>query len=440
MEESWLDEAFNSWGSVLDSIAFLKVDGSQHPMLSIGYTQLTGGIIPTATTGGTFGLWSSNPLSNSAAIRLLDSVHRPANFKLFATRENFIHAVQNELGNILGVSDYPVATSGPGNTTTIFDTSKFPAYGQIAINDLDASMMRQAYGESTCASYYSPAARAANLAADVLDGAAYLESIKAPATSSSDPTSRLANLSVVSTMAAGQTLTVGLYINGGARNILLRAGGPALAALGYPGTMDDPRLELFQGATSVFTNDSWDPVLAPVFPSLGAFGYPLGSKDAAFLRSLSGSYSMQIKGTGPGLVLVEAYDAGTGNATRMTNISALSRSGLGSEALAAGFNITGTGTKRLLIRGVGPTLGKAPYLADPKIEVFVAGSSTKVAENDNWDPALASTFTSVAAFALTPGSKDAALIATLAPGTYSVRVTGSDGGTGDALIEVYELP
>ena len=254
------------------------------------------------------------------------------------------------------------------------------------------------------------------------------------------PTARLANLSVGATLATGQTLTVGLYVDGGSRNILLRAGGPALGALGFQGFMVDPRLELFQGSTSVFTNDNWDAALATIFPVVGAYGFPVGSKDAAVVRSLSGSYSIQVKGTGPGLVIVEAYDTGSSISPRLTNISALNRSGLGAEALAAGFNITGTGTKRLLIRGVGPTLGKAPFMVDPKIEVFVAGGGPKVAENDNWDPALTNTFASVAAFALTPGSKDAALIATLAPGTYSVRVTGADGGTGDALIEVYELP
>ncbi len=204
--------------------------------------------------------------------------------------------------------------------------------------------------------------------------------------------------------------------------------------------MEDPRLELFQAGASVFANDTWAPSLATTFTAVAAFPFVSGSKDAAFLQNLSGSYSAQIKGTGPGLVIVEAYDTGTGFTPRLTNLSALYRSGIGAEALSAGFNITGTGTKRLLIRGVGPTLGRAPFLTDPKIEVFVAGSSSKFAENDNWDPALASTFTSVGAFALTPGSKDAALIATLAPGTYSVRVTGADGGTGDALIEVYELP
>jgi len=52
-------------------------------------------------------------------------------------------------------------------------------------------------------------------------------------------------------------------------------------------------------------------------------------------------------------VIVEAYDTGTGNTPRLTNLSALFRAGVGSAALSAGFNITGTGSKRLLIRASG---------------------------------------------------------------------------------------
>jgi hypothetical protein len=178
-EEEWLNEALESWGSVIDSIAFVKVDQSQSPILKIGFTQLTGGTYPTATTGGTFGLWGALPDSNMAAIRLLDSAHRYPGFALFATRESFIHALQNEIGNVLGVSDYDLKALGSGKYTTIFDNSKGRIYGQVEINDLDASIMRQAYGESSCPSAYSASARAANLKADRELGAKYLAALTA---------------------------------------------------------------------------------------------------------------------------------------------------------------------------------------------------------------------------------------------------------------------
>jgi len=45
----------------------------------------------------------------------------------------------------------------------------------------------------------------------------------------------------------------------------------------------------------------------------------------------------------------------------------------------------------------------------------------------------------VGAFSLTPGSTDSAMVLTLPPGTYTAEVSGSDGGTGIALVEIYEM-
>jgi hypothetical protein len=125
----------------------------------------------------------------------------------------------------------------------------------------------------------------------------------------------------------------------------------------------------------------------------------------------------------------------------LINVSARNRVGTGDDVLIAGFTLAGSGAKPLLIRAVGPGLaafGVPGTLADPKLEIY-NGAGVKVAENDTWDPALAATFGSVGAFALPGGSRDAALRTELPPGSYTALVKGSDGGTGEALIEVYEL-
>jgi hypothetical protein len=44
------------------------------------------------------------------------------------------------------------------------------------------------------------------------------------------------------------------------------------------------------------------------------------------------------------------------------------------------------------------------------------------------------------AFPLPANSRDAALVIALAPGNYTVVITGVGGATGVALAEVYELP
>jgi hypothetical protein len=79
-------------------------------------------------------------------------------------------------------------------------------------------------------------------------------------------------------------------------------------------------------------------------------------------------------------------------------------------------------------------------LSDPKLELFDAAGG-RIIDNDNWDLALSSTFTSAGAFQLAPGGKDSALVAMLTGGqNYTVQVTGADGGTGVALVELFELP
>ena len=66
--------------------------------------------------------------------------------------------------------------------------------------------------------------------------------------------------------------------------------------------------------------------------------------------------------------------------------------------------------------------------------------ANKIAENDNWDATSGATFSGAGAFGLSPGSRDAALVTALLSGrSYTVQVKGSDGGTGVALVEIYEL-
>lgn len=53
---------------------------------------------------------------------------------------------------------------------------------------------------------------------------------------------------------------------------------------------------------------------------------------------------------------------------------------------------------------------------------------------------MSTAFTAVGAFPIPTASKDAALLATLTPGGYSVQVSGVGGATGLIIVEVYEVP
>jgi hypothetical protein len=101
------------------------------------------------------------------------------------------------------------------------------------------------------------------------------------------------------------------------------------------------------------------------------------------------------------------------------------------------------GNVRVLLRAIGPGIeqfGIPSFLGNPQLAVY--RDATLVAANDNWEASRisAATLAQVGAFALEPGSTDAALIATLAPGTYTVQVSGVGGSMGGALFEAFVLP
>ena len=265
----------------------------------------------------------------------------------------------------------------------------------------------------------------------------------------------LSNLSVRARAGSGsETLIVGITVGGSSvatpKSVLVRGVGPTLATFGVTGVLADPVLTVLSGTTTVATNDDWgtDANVAATSAAVGAFALPVGSRDSALFGSGlgSGGYTVQLTGKAgaTGNALIELYDTATAasvtaNTTRFTNLSARTFGGTGADTLIVGFNVSGTGSQRLVIRAVGPGLaafGVTGTMTDPKLELY--SGAAKIGENDNWDASTLAAQQSVGAFALPNGSRDAVLLSTLSPGGYTVQVTG--GTTGVTLVEVYELP
>lgn len=266
----------------------------------------------------------------------------------------------------------------------------------------------------------------------------------------------LGNLSVRARAGSGsETLIVGVTVGGstggGTKTVLVRGVGPTLGTFGVGDVLIDPVLAVLNatGAT-LATNDDWgnDSTVAATSAAVGAFALPAGSKDSALLGSglAGGGYTLQLTGKAgaTGNALVELYDTAapssiTANSARFTNLSARTFGGTGNDTLIVGFNVTGTGSRRLVIRAVGPGLaafGVTGTMADPKIELY--SGQNKIGENDNWDTSTLAAQQAVGAFALPNGSRDAVLVTTLNPGGYTVQITG--GTTGVVLVEAYEAP
>jgi cyclophilin family peptidyl-prolyl cis-trans isomerase len=289
-------------------------------------------------------------------------------------------------------------------------------------------------------------------------------SVSLPATLAALPTpanarGRLVNLAVrtdadeffeplIVGFAIGDALTTGT------KPLLVRGVGPSLAALAVPNVMADPVLKMFRDSLQVAQNDNWlgDPLIAARSAQVGAFALTGNdSLDAAVaLTSPNGSYTIQItnKEEGRGNVLAEVYDATpaadiTDSTPRLINVSARAKVGDGRSALIAGFVVAGNTPATVLVRAVGPALaafGVDDAAGDPKLEMF--RGTTFLAENNDWngDRQVAALAASIGAFPLPlTGSKDAVLLLTLPPGTYTAQASDTDRRGGSALLEVYEI-
>ena len=268
---------------------------------------------------------------------------------------------------------------------------------------------------------------------------------------------RLTNLSVRTNAGTNaQTLIVGFTLAGNpAKDLLIRAVGPSLTPFGVAGTLADPRLQLFSGTNVLVTNDDWAippgggsaSAVSAAFAACGAFSLETAAKDAAMVRNLgAGVYTAQVTGSdgGSGIALAELYDVAPETGARLINVAARAQVGTGNAVLIAGFTISGNVPKQVLIRGIGPALsglGVIGALANPRIDIF-RGTSL-VQGNDDWGgtAALTEAFVQVNAFALaSASSRDAALLVSLPPGSYTAQLSGVGGTTGVGLIEVYEIP
>lgn len=124
---------------------------------------------------------------------------------------------------------------------------------------------------------------------------------------------------------------------------------------------------------------------------------------------------------------------------QLVNISTRMRVQTNDNVLIGGFIITGAEAKNVMLRAIGPTLGSlgiAGALADPVLELHGSDGSL-MTTNDDWKDTQQS---EIEATGLQPSSDlESAIIATLEPGSYTVIVSGKDGGTGVGLVEGYDL-
>lgn len=119
------------------------------------------------------------------------------------------------------------------------------------------------------------------------------------------------------------------------------------------------------------------------------------------------------------------------------------------ESLIPGFVISGTTSKRVLLRAVGPSLGSVlgvpGSLPNPRMTLKRWNGSMFVdhAVNDDWASGgladqIRAASQQVSAFPLEEGGRDAALLVDLAPGQYTIVTEDASGANGLVLVEIYD--
>ena len=300
---------------------------------------------------------------------------------------------------------------------------------------------------------FQPGPSRSNYSIALARGAVFLASLSmtiyAPASPTPTPTpspSHLANISTRLNVGVGDDVLIGGFIVRGPepKRIILRAIGPSLAGAGVIGAMADPTLELHDatGAT-IATNDNWQ--TSAQVSEINASGLaPTNPLESAIVATLQpGNYTAIVRGVNntTGIALVECYELDS-TATRLVNISTRGKVGVGNEVLIGGLIVTGSESKTVMVRALGPSLGTGPNplagaLANPVLELRDA-SGNLLSSNDNWGNSPQ--HSDIAASGLAPpNSLEPAILATLPAGNYTAIVRGVNSTTGIALVEAYDL-
>ncbi|PYJ09697.1 MAG: hypothetical protein DMF06_09035 [Verrucomicrobia bacterium] len=254
---------------------------------------------------------------------------------------------------------------------------------------------------------------------------------------------KLLNLSTRMRVQTGENVLIGGFIitGSGPRHLLLRAIGPSLTGLGVPGALADTVLELHGPAGfATITNDNWRDNPAQQAAIIATGIPPTNDLEAAIDATLNpGSYTAIVSGKNgtTGVGLVEVYDFSPGTTSKLANISTRGFVETDANVMIGGFIVGGgSGTGRVILRALGPSLPVAGALGNPTLELH-DGNGALIAFNDNWRTDQQA---EIIATGIPPSNDlEAAIVRNLPPGNYTAIVRGAGNSTGVALVETYGL-
>jgi hypothetical protein len=203
------------------------------------------------------------------------------------------------------------------------------------------------------------------------------------------------------------------------------------------------------GANGTFTAGGTLQISAPRFRPASTVTVPVVTADGGVIGTFNnappggrvpttdglGSFAVSYT---PTTIFISNYQA-IPLAAQLLNISTRVQVLTGNNVAIAGFIVFGYAPKKVIVRGIGPSLsglGIAGTLQDPALQLHDAEGGT-IATNNNWRDSQA---TEIQASGLAPSDdRESAIVATLEPGLYTAVLVGEGNTTGTGLVEVYDL-
>jgi hypothetical protein len=188
--------------------------------------------------------------------------------------------------------------------------------------------------------------------------------------------------------------------------------------------------------------DNWSPNVAVSDPFSPYLGYPNQSKMGDYITIVSDVAGGNVAYTATFNGEEDIYYVRVAPPTQqLLNIATRTRVSADEKVLIAGFIVKGTDPKRVIIRGIGPSLSNiSGILSDPVLELHQG--NTLLVRNDNWKTRQdgSSQQAEVEATTIPPTNDlESAIVGTLAPGTYTAILSGNNSTTGIGVVEVYDL-
>jgi hypothetical protein len=255
---------------------------------------------------------------------------------------------------------------------------------------------------------------------------------------------QLLNIATRMRVQSGDKVLIGGFtITGNTpKKVIIRGIGSSLSGF-FSDALTDPTLELFQGSTSLQTNNDWKSDQQAEIEATGVA--PANDAESAIVRTLPpGAYTAILKGNGgaEGIGVVEVYDLDQAAESKLANVATRGFVETDNGVMIGGLIVgpsSGVGGTKVVVRALGPSLagsGIDGTLSDPMLEL-VNASGTILRSNDDWK---SSQPTEIEAAGLAPSiAAESALVQTVAPGNYTAIVRGQNNGTGVGLVEVYNL-